>query len=248
MILGILLLLFLLTLLPLRVAVAFREEFTVELGWLWFRFPLWPQEEQPSQEESPPEEGAPRSPWSKVRRGIEKVRALLRKRGLSGLLETLGELSRLLKDSAGKLGRRVRLREFDLYVCLGGEEDAALAAIQYGQVSGAVYAACGVILSLLPCKKAGVMSETFFPASLPLNTRKNTRRMSLVKSKSQWNTRVFMVPAELIKMSMAVRRLVCTNCTARTWAVSPLGVVATAAHRVAPASSRAARPSSCSGS
>lgn len=92
------------------------------------------------------------------------------------------------------------------------------------------------------------MSETFFPASLPLNTRKNTRRMSLVKSKSQWNTRVFMVPAELIKMSMAVRRLVCTNCTARTWAVSPLGVVATAAHRVAPASSRAARPSSCSGS
>ena len=35
-------------------------------------------------------------------------------------------------------------------------EDAALAAIQYGQVSGAVYAACGVILSLLPCKKAGV--------------------------------------------------------------------------------------------
>lgn len=155
-ILGILLLLFLLTLLPLRVAVAFREEFTVELGWLWFRFPLWPQEEQPSQEESPPEEGAPGSPWSKVRRGIEKVRALLRKRGLSGLLETLGELSRLLKDSAGKLGRRVRLREFDLYVCLGGEEGAALAAIQYGQVSGAVYAACGVILSLLPCKKAGV--------------------------------------------------------------------------------------------
>ena len=149
-ILGILLLLFLLTLLPLRVAVAFREEFSVELRWLWFRFPLWPQEA------APPEEGTPGSPWSKVRRGIEKVRALLRKRGLSGLLETLGELSRLLKDSAGKLGRKVRLREFDLYVCLGGEEDAALAAIQYGQVSGAVYAACGVILSLLPCKKAGV--------------------------------------------------------------------------------------------
>ena len=55
-ILGILLLLFLLTLLPLRVAVAFREEFTVELGWLWFRFPLWPQEEQPSQEEPQGEE------------------------------------------------------------------------------------------------------------------------------------------------------------------------------------------------
>ena len=39
---------------------------------------------------------------------------------------------------------------------------------------------------------------------------------------------------------MAVRRLVCTNCTARICAASPLGVVATAAHRVTPDKSREA--------
>ena len=68
------------------------------------------------------------------------------------------------------------------------------------------------------------------------STRKNTRRISLVKSKSQWNTRFFMVPAELIKISIAVRRLVCTNCTAFTWAVRPLGEVAAAANFVTEAS------------
>ena len=76
---------------------------------------------------------------------------------------------------------------------------------------------------------AGVISATSRPVTRSLNTRKNTRSISVVRSKSQWNTRFFMVPAELIINSMAVRRLVCTSCTAFTLAVAPLGVVATTA-------------------
>ena len=95
---------------------------------------------------------------------------------------------------------------------------------------------------------AGVISATARPVTFWLNTRKNTRSISLVRSKSQWNTRPFMVPALLLLNSMAVRRLVCTSCTPLTRAVAPLGVVAAAAYRVAPESTWEARSSRRSGS
>ena len=96
--------------------------------------------------------------------------------------------------------------------------------------------------------KAGVTSETGIPANFSLNTRKNTRKISCDRSKSQWNTRVCMVPAEVIRMTIAVRRLVCTNWIARIFAPRPLGVVDTAANRVAAASTRETPSSNFSGS
>ena len=95
---------------------------------------------------------------------------------------------------------------------------------------------------------AGVISSTPRPATFSFTVRKNTRRMSGVMSKSQWNTLVFMVPAEVMSTAIAVRRLVCTNCTARTAAPLPPGVVETAANRVRPASTRETPSSNFSGS
>ena len=57
----------------------------------------------------------------------------------------------------------------------------------------------------------GVTAATGSPAKCWLSTRKKIRIISGVMSKSQRKIRFFMVPAEVIKMTMAVRRLVCTN-------------------------------------
>ena len=93
-----------------------------------------------------------------------------------------------------------------------------------------------------------MISSTPRPATRSFTVRKNTRRMSGVKSKSQWNTLVFIVPAEVMRIAIAVRRLVCTNCTARTSAPAPPGEVDTAANRVMPAKSRDTPSSSFCGS
>ena len=98
------------------------------------------------------------------------------------------------------------------------------------------------------CRYAGVMRRTGLPVSWSLNTRKNTRSTSGDRSKSQWNTRVCIVPSVVIKMSIAVRRLVWTNCTPLTAALLPLGVVVIAVICVMPVKSRETPSSSFCGS
>ena len=76
---------------PVRLEVTFREEFTLSVRYLFFRFPLFPgegQEEQeaPVHEETASQEGEP----SKPSLG-QKLRVILRREGLQGFLQTLKE-------------------------------------------------------------------------------------------------------------------------------------------------------------
>jgi hypothetical protein len=144
---------------PVRLEVTFREEFTLSVRYLFFRFPLFPgegQEEQeaPVHEETASQEGEP----SKPSLG-QKLRVILRREGLQGFLQTLKELSQEVGNASRKLLKQVRLKRFDLYICLGGEEDAAAAAVEYGQVCGIAYTACGIVFGLLPCRKKSVLVD-----------------------------------------------------------------------------------------
>ena len=144
---------------PVRLEVTFREEFTLSVRYLFFRFPLFPgegQEEQeaPVHEETASQEGKP----SKPSLG-QKLRVILRREGLQGFLQTLKELSQEVGNASRKLLKQVRLKRFDLYICLGGEEDAAAAAVEYGQVCGIAYTACGIVFGLLPCRKKSVLVD-----------------------------------------------------------------------------------------
>ena len=150
---GILLALAALLLAPVRLELSFREAFSAQVRYLFFRIPLAPgkEEEPPSpQEPSPPEEAPPKGP------GLgKKLHAMLRREGLRGFLQTLQELAQAGKASKSLL-KKLRLNRFDLYICLGGEEDAAQGAILYGQVCGAAYSACGALFGLLPCRRKAV--------------------------------------------------------------------------------------------
>ena len=142
---AVFLLLALLLLAPVKLEVSFRGEFTAQVNYLFLRFPLAPGKEPSPQEEALESgEEAPPSPSL-----LTKLRALLRRQGLRGFLRSL---------------KRVRLKRLNLYICLAGKEDAASAAIQYGQICGAAYGACGILLGLLPCRNSAVSVDLDYQA------------------------------------------------------------------------------------
>lgn len=155
---GILLVLFLLTLLPVRVEVAFREEFALTLRYGFLRFPLLPGKESP--EEPPPEPQEPEGPSAAGR-----LKRALKREGFWGLVQALGEFVKEALRASGRLLSHLKLKSFDLYLCLGGAYDAAEAAILYGQLSAGVYGACGTLFSLMPCKKKGVTVDLSYSAA-----------------------------------------------------------------------------------
>ena len=72
--------------------------------------------------------------------------------GLTGLLTLTKDLLKATGTRFGKLLKHIKLKDFDLYVLVGGEKDAAEIAILYGEVCAGVYPAVSVLLGLTNCK------------------------------------------------------------------------------------------------
>ncbi|MGI6255385.1 MAG: hypothetical protein ACOYJZ_07095 [Acutalibacter sp.] len=139
-----------LLLMPVTLEVSYHDGFEARIRYLFLKF-SWPSPEgqpSPEGEEAVGKETASSSPSLK-----EKLKMMLRREGLEGFLRTLQELAQAAGTASKKVLDRLQLKRFDLYICLGGEEDAAQAAIYYGQVCAVAYGACGVLFGALPCRK-----------------------------------------------------------------------------------------------
>ena len=159
--LGIALLVAGLLLAPVRLDVTFRDSFSAKVRYLFLTFPLTGKQEEPSAASPTREEKAPASQGGLLR----KLRAMLRREGLGGFLRSLEELARAVKDAGRNALGKARLRRFDAYVRVAGAEDAAAAAVLYGQVCGVVYTASGVLLGMFPCRKARVSVDLDYGAA-----------------------------------------------------------------------------------
>lgn len=149
---GLLLLVLLLTLIPVRAELRFKGKFELAVKYLFFRVPLLPGE--PKEEPEEPEE---KEEKPKDKPGfIGKIKAALKREGLGGFLQALGELIKLLGQASAGILKRLKLRRFDLYLCVAGAGDAAAGAELYGKISAGVYPACGALFTLLPCERKGV--------------------------------------------------------------------------------------------
>lgn len=151
---GLILLVLLLTLIPLRAQLEFHGGFALTARYLFLRIPLLPGEDDGQEageqavEEKPRDAGKP---------GVfERVKASLKREGLGGFMQALGELTGLLGQASAGMLKRLKLRRFDLYLCVPGAGDAAAGAQLYGKAAGGVYTACGVLFTLLPCRRKGV--------------------------------------------------------------------------------------------
>lgn len=147
---GVLVFLLLLTLIPIRAEVGFREEFSLTLRYLFFRFHILPGES------TAPEEKEPEPETKKQGSGLKKLKAILKNKGFFGFLQSLFELAEMVAGAGKNLLTRFKIKYFDLYLCVGGKTDAAQAAILYGQLSAAAYSACGVLFSWKRCRKKAV--------------------------------------------------------------------------------------------
>ena len=152
---GMIALLVFLLLMPVTLQVRYHDGFEVGVRYLFLRFP-WKSEEKPSPQEQDQKQVAEEESSSSGPTFLQKLKAMLRREGLREFLRTLQELAKDAATASKKILRRLRLKRFDLYICLGGEEDAAQAAINYGEVCSVAYGACGVLFGLLPCKKRRV--------------------------------------------------------------------------------------------
>lgn len=180
--LGIFLLIFLLLLFPVGVDVAFREEFSLTLRYLFLRFPLLPG--KASEEGEKPEKDEEKKEKRNGESGADKLKGMLSRHGLGGFLDSLFEAVGYLTSSTKKILSHLKLKRFDLYLCLGGEPDAAEGAIRYGQVSGAVYSACGALFALMPCRKKGVTVDLNYQSGddlVDFSARLSVRPIHVVK-------------------------------------------------------------------
>lgn len=157
---GFFLFLFFLTWIPVRLEVRFQEAFFLKIKYLFLTFPVLPErerEEKPQKEEPPPEA-------DKAGEMGKKLKLLIKREGFWGFLQSLLEFVKLLGTCSRRLLSHVKLKNFDLYLCTAGAGDAAEAAILYGELSAAVYSACGVLFGLLPCKKKAVSVDLDYHA------------------------------------------------------------------------------------
>lgn len=150
---GLLQLLLILLLIPIQAEIRFQGEFFLTLHYLFLRVPVIPVEDKKEgEEEKTVEEEAEKEEESI----LQKLKRILQKKGFSGFLSALKEFVMLAKDALSKILVHVRIREFDLYVSVGGAEDAAAAAILYGEACSVVYPACEFLLFRKRCRNQGV--------------------------------------------------------------------------------------------
>lgn len=146
--LGILLFLLLLTLLPVRVDAHFQEEFTLKISYLFLRFKILPGEEKPeeAEKEEKPEKEKPEK--EKGEGATPKLKRIVKRKGFSGFLESLFELLGMVFNAGKNIVHGIKLKRFDLYLCLGGHDDPAAAAQLYGKLCGPIYTACAGLFSI----------------------------------------------------------------------------------------------------
>ena len=166
--LGLLAAVFLLLLVPVHADVRYREKLELDVRYLFLRRTLLPAPEEPQAEkaEAPSKEKKPEAQKRKKNPMREKLARFQEAEGLSGLLRLAGDFLRLTGTSAAKIIRRLKIRDFDLYV-LTGDEDAAAAAILYGQACAVVYPAAEALFTLTKCRRRRVSVDLDYAVKTP---------------------------------------------------------------------------------
>ncbi len=140
--LGLIALIFLLLCIPVRFDLNYNGEATVFIRYLFLKYRVLPA---PEKKPEPKKEKKP-NPL------LQQVKKYKEAEGLSGLLTLAKDLLKATGTRFGKLLKHIKLKDFDLYVLVGGGKDAAEIAILYGEVCAGVYPAVSVLLGLTNCK------------------------------------------------------------------------------------------------
>ena len=171
--LGLILLFFLLLNIPVHAELKYTETLSIDIRYLFLRFQVLPAPEK-TKKEKPKKDNksnGKKAPASKPKDKkpnvvVQKFKGFVKAEGYRGFMELVGKFVGLTGTTAVNIIRKVRIREFDLYVMTGGE-DAAAAAILYGKTCAAIYPAAELLFSLVKCKKHRVAVDLDYSVTEP---------------------------------------------------------------------------------
>lgn len=186
--LGLILLIFIALLIPVRFQIKYEDSPSFIIKYLFLSYDLNEPEELESVEGEAEDE---------AEQVGGRFKKMFEKTGLSGFLSLIKEILSFISDAGRFIYSKLKIRYFDLDICIGGE-DAAEIALTYGGVSAAVCSFYGVLFNSKSCKKKKAAVNVDFK-----------RKDSVVKFECEVSLRMLPVAFKLphyIKLALPIVR------------------------------------------
>lgn len=145
--LGILLVIFLLLLTPVKLKAAYNENFRCVLKIGFVKFSLYPPK--------PKKKKKPKKADEEQKSEETKKESLIKEKGISWLFDLIKKIADLAVGALKDFFRHIIVKKLLLSISIAGS-DAADTAVKYGYCCSAVYPAFGIIVGAVNCKKYGV--------------------------------------------------------------------------------------------
>lgn len=147
--LGILLVLFLLLLMPVKLKATYNEDFRCVLKIGFVKFSLYPP--KPKKKKKKKLKKADEEQKSEE----TKKESFIKEKGISWLFDLIKKIADLAVGALKDFFRHIIVKKLLLSISIAGS-DAADTAVKYGYCCSAVYPAFGIIVGAVKCKKYGV--------------------------------------------------------------------------------------------
>lgn len=146
--LGILLVIFLLLLTPVKLKASYNENFRCILKIGFVKFSLYPP--KPKKKKKKPKKADEEQKSEET-----KKESLIKEKGISWLFDLIKKIADLAVGALKDFFRHIIVKKLLLSISIAGS-DAADTAVKYGYCCSAVYPAFGIIVGAVKCKKYGV--------------------------------------------------------------------------------------------
>ena len=140
---------------PVTVSGEYEEELSVTVRDLFFRIRVLPQQEKKKKAAGGQKQEKKKAQAEQTEETKNKIREILKKKGVSSLVELLSEAASLAVSVLKRFFSHVHISLFDLFLLVAAE-DAAETAVLYGKVCGSVYTAAGAFMQACDCRRFGV--------------------------------------------------------------------------------------------
>lgn len=148
--LGILLVIFLLLLMPVKLKASYNEDFRCCLKIGFVKIQLYPQKPKKKKKKKKPEKAE-----EKTKHEEKKKESLIKEKGISWLFDLIKKIADLAVGALKDFFRHIIVKKLMLSINIAGN-DAADTAVKYGYCCSAVYPAFGIIVGAVKCKSYGV--------------------------------------------------------------------------------------------
>ncbi len=150
--LSLLLLILLALALNVHISAEYTDKLSLSIRVLFVKIPLLPSKNEKKKSKGKKEKRQKKVAESEQKKGLREI---LHEKGLSGFLDIIKELARLLSSVLSHLKSHIIINNFRIYLSYAGG-DAAKTAIGYGKCCAVVYPAASFIISNVACRKSEI--------------------------------------------------------------------------------------------